>query len=113
MNPSPLDKYNKPPQVINEPSPSELIVSEMLSTKGIRTKTDLNDNLIVALSKGSIYAKLFKSKNMGLLVNYISEYRVSRNRLGRTEMKEMVRSLSTVFEEEKQSKSINAKLFGV
>lgn len=96
--PSPINQLTSPIKLQKDTLPSELLVKEMLSVKGIRTKTDLNDGLIVALTKGTIYAKIFKSKNMTDLVNLIAEYRVSRNRLGRTEMKDMIRSLSNPME---------------
>lgn len=110
---SPLDAYSKADLKIKEkPSPTEQVVKEILSTRNIKTKTDLNDNLVVALTKGTIYASVYKSPLMQMLVDNVSLYRVSLKRQGRTELKEMVRSLSSVVEEEKRNMSVNQKLFG-
>lgn len=110
--PSPLDKLNNPIKVEKDNTPAELLVKEMLSIKGIRTKTDLNDGLVVALSKGTIFSKKYKSKTMDMLVGLIAEYRVSRNREGRKEMKEMVRSLANPIEMENPKLSLKTRLFG-
>src|SRR5690606_4883316 len=83
----PLSVWSNP-QAMNvdkEPAPIEIMIKEMLGRENLEMKTDLSDRLIVGLTKGSIYAALFKNDLMYSLVNKISLYRVSRNRKGRDE----------------------------
>lgn len=96
----PLKAWSSPHemQLEKDPSPIEIMINEMLGKENIQMKTDLTDNLILALTKGSIYADLYKSKLMKQLVETVSLYRVSRNRKGRDEIKEMARSLSSMVE---------------
>jgi len=112
MNKSPLDNINNPIKLEREVSATEQVVKEILSVKNIKTKTDLNDALVVGLTRGTIFSSLFKSKNMQMLVDNISLYRISLKREGRKELKEMVRSLATAQEIEEQKNSLKARLTG-
>ena len=107
----PLSVWSNP-QAMNvdkEPAPIEIMIQEMLGRDNLEMKTDLSDRLVVALTKGSIFADLFHNKLMESLVNKISLYRVSRNRKGRDEIKDMAKSLGTAYSEE--SPSFMSRLF--
>lgn len=90
-------------QVEKDPTPIELMINEMLGTNNLQIKTDLTDPLIVALTKGTIYAKLYGNTLMASLVETVSLYRISRNRKGREEIKEMARNLGSMGMEETPS----------
>lgn len=101
----PLSVWSNP-QAMNvdkEPAPIETMIKEMLGRDNLEMKTDLSDRLVVALTKGSIFADLFHNKLMESLVNKISLYRVSRNRKGRDEIKDMAKSLGTAYTDEAPS----------
>lgn len=91
------------------PTISEVVLKELLSEKSIKIKTDLNEAQIKALTKGTLYADLYKSKLMKSLVKNISLYLVSKNRLGRKELVEMAQSHNTELELEP---TISQRLFG-
>ncbi|MEM0173080.1 MAG: hypothetical protein QXI16_01075 [Sulfolobaceae archaeon] len=107
----PLSAWTNPQSmsVEKDPAPIEIMINEMLGRENLEMKTDLSDRLVVALTRGSIYANLFNNKLMGDLVNNISLYRVSRNRKGRDEIKEMAKSLGSVMSED--SPSFMSRLF--
>ena len=90
-------------EIEKEPTPIEIMINEMLNTNNLETKTDLSDNLIVALTKGTIFADLYDNDIMRSLVKTVSLYRISRNRLGRGEIKDMAKSLGTASMEENPS----------
>lgn len=104
-NLDPLAVFTSPQdlEVEKDPAPIELMINEMLGTHNIQIKTDLTDNLIVALTKGSIYADLYNNKIMRSLVETVSLYRISRNRKGREEIKDMAKSLGTMVSDETPS----------
>lgn len=106
---NPLEVFTRPQdiEVTPEPTPIELMINEMLNVNNLQIKTDLNDNLIIALTKGKIFADLYSNKIMASLVENISLYRISRNRKGREEIKDMAKSLGTYTSEENNSSFIN------
>jgi len=109
MKKDPLDILNTPIQIDNDdiqPSSQELVINEILSLNAIETKTDLDNNLVLALTKGAVFRDLFDNAIMGKLVNYVYLHRISLKRLGRTELKDMVKALGGGFMEEDQSKSM-------
>ena len=101
----PLSAWTSPQDVNveKEPSPIELMIGEMLGRENLEMKTDLTDNLIIALTKGTIYANIYNNPLMKSLVETISLYRVSRNRKGRDEIKDMAKSLGTSYSDEAPS----------
>ena len=101
----PLSAWSSPQEmsVEKEPTPIELMIGEMLGRENLEMKTDLTDNLIIALTKGTIYAKIYNNELMSKLVDTISLYRVSRNRKGRDEIKDMAKSLGTAYSDEAPS----------
>lgn len=107
----PLSAWTNPQdmRVEKDPAPIEIMINEMLGRENLEMKTDLSDRLVVALTKGSIFADLFHNKLMESLVNKISLYRVSRNRKGRDEIKDMAKSLGFVLSED--SPSFMSRLF--
>lgn len=75
----------------------DLVIKTMLSLNDIETKTDLNDALVLSLTKGAIHRDIFNCKPMELLVNYVYKHRISKGREGRKELKEMAKSLGGGF----------------
>jgi len=102
---NPLDEWvsEKDTQIEKEPTPIELMINEMLGTNNIEIKTDLTDQLIVALTKGTIFADRYKSDLMSKLVLTISKYRISKGRKGRDEIKEMAKGLGSYASDETPS----------
>jgi len=82
-------------KVEKDPTPIEIMIGEMIGTDNIEIKTDLTDPLIIALTKGTIFAERYKSPIMAKLVLIVSKYRISRNRKGREEIKEMAKGLGS------------------
>lgn len=69
------------------------VVEEILSTRDLDTKTDLNDKMVIALAKLDLFAFIYDNDIVRQLSNNIKRLRISRNRLGRQELKEMTRNL--------------------
>lgn len=91
----PLNSWADPNdlEVEKEPTPLETMIKEMIGVENLEIKTDLTDNMIVAMTKGNIYAKRYKNDLMSSLITTISKYRISRNRKGRDDIKEMAKGL--------------------
>ncbi len=70
----------------------EMALSEMFSTEGIDLKSDINMEQISAISRGYIFADVYKSRYMGELVRHILELSVSKNREGRKEVVKLLQS---------------------
>jgi hypothetical protein len=96
-------------KVEKEPTPIELLINEMLGVNNLEMKTVLNDPLIIALTKGTIFADRYKSPIMEKLVMTVSKYRISKNGKGRDDIKEMAKGLGGYNMEE--SPSFMSRLF--
>ena len=101
----PLSAWTNPNQISAEqdPTPIEIMIKEMIGTENIKMKTDLTDNLIVGLTKGSIYANMFSSNIMQQLVDNVSYYRVSKGGKGRSQIVDMAKSLGGYGSDERPS----------
>ena len=86
------------------------VVEEILSTKNLDTKTDLNDKMVVSLAKLDLYGEYFDIDIVRMLSANIKRLRISRNRLGRLELKEMTRNLIS-YDQPSEEPSILSKLF--
>ena len=99
------------------PNPSveifDKITKEMFSTKNIELKTEVNDAQIMAFSKGRAFAKRYKVPLLAEFINNISKYSISKNRKSRKEYGEVAKAnLQMASVEERESRSIPARLFG-
>lgn len=86
------------------------VVEEILSTKNLDTKTDLNDKMVVALTKADMFAMIYDNEIVAALSNTMKRLRISRNRLGRQELKEMTRNLIS-YDSTPDEPTIMSKLF--
>lgn len=77
----------------------EKALDELFSVDGIDLKSDINNRQISALTRGYIFADVYKCKYMGDLVRHILELSVSKSREGR---KEFVRVLQSASREDPQ-----------
>ena len=77
----------------------EKALDELFSVDGIDLKSDINNRQISALTRGYIFADVYKCKYMGDLVRHILELSVSKSREGR---KEFVRVLQSSNREDPQ-----------
>lgn len=77
----------------------EKALDELFSVDGIDLKSDINNKQISALTRGYIFADVYKCKYMGDLVRHILELSVSKSREGR---KEFVRVLQSSNREDPQ-----------
>lgn len=60
-------------------------LDELFSTEGIDLKSDINAIQVSALTRGYIFADVYKSKHMNDLVKHVLELSVSKARKGRGE----------------------------
>ena len=70
----------------------EKALDELFSVDGIDLKSDINDRQISALTRGYIFADVYKCRYMGDLVRHILELSVSRKREGRKEFVKILQS---------------------
>ena len=77
----------------------EKALDELFSVDGIDLKSDINNRQISALTRGYIFADVYKCRYMGDLVRHILELSVSKSREGR---KEFVRVLQSSNREDPQ-----------
>lgn len=78
----------------------EMALSEMFSTDGIDLKSDINMEQIHAITRGYIFADVYKSRYMGDLCRHILELSVSKNREGRKEVVKLLQSAQGSNEEQ-------------
>lgn len=110
MNKSPLDQDLQSLKIVNEPSTSEIIVKEMLSSKNLKRKTDLSEDLAISLTRGEVFYKLTGSKLMRSLIDNIAEYRISLKRKGREENVKMVQATTNNFIMDDGAESVKRKI---
>ena len=72
----------------------EKALDELFSVDGIDLKSDINNRQISALTRGYIFADVYKCKYMGDLVRHILELSVSKSREGRKEFVKVLQSAS-------------------
>jgi hypothetical protein len=113
MKKDPLDMFTQTVETTADeikPTSQEMIINELLSLKDLETKTDLDNSLVLALTKGAVFRDLFDNKLMGNLVKYVYLHRISFKRLGRTELKDMVKSYGSSFMEDHSTDSLFKRL---
>lgn len=69
------------------------MIDEVYSTENITVKTRLNMRQVIALSRGEIFARLYKSETMANLCQTIKEHLVSLDGKGRVEFVDIAKSL--------------------
>jgi phosphatidate phosphatase APP1 len=89
----------------------EMAIKEVYSKKNIELKTDLNDNLIKALTRGKMFYKQYGIKIMNDLVQTVMELRVSKDRKGRQEFTKIVQSMNS-YQDMEGKPTLNERLFG-
>ena len=72
----------------------EKALDELFSVDGIDLKSDINNRQISALTRGYIFADVYKCRYMGDLVRHILELSVSKSREGRKEFVKVLQSAS-------------------
>lgn len=77
----------------------EITLKELFSTKNLAMKTDLSDQLILAMARGEVFAERYQSTAMKSLIFKIQELSVSKDRQGRAEFVELVKNSQEPFEE--------------
>lgn len=77
----------------------EKALDELFSTEGIDLKSDISNIQISAITRGYIFADVYKCKFMGDLVRHILELSVSKNRQGRGEFVKVLQSANNQQEE--------------
>lgn len=82
----------------------EKALDELFSKKQIELKSDISQRQVIALARGLIFAKKYKSKNMEGLINNILELSVSKKRKGRQEFVKVVQSGNNNQDQEDVSK---------
>lgn len=70
----------------------EKALDELFSVEGIDLKSDINNKQISALTRGYIFADVYKCRYMGDLVRHILELSVSKSREGRKEFVKVLQS---------------------
>ena len=71
----------------------------MFEKKDIEMRTDLSPPMILAMSRGEIFADIFNSEIMRSFIKNIQVLSVSKNRKGRGELVAIVRNSQDVYEE--------------
>ena len=77
-----------------EPSPTvlEITLKELFSFEKLEMKSDLSQDLILAMSRGMTFTDIFHSEALEELMRYILKLSVSKDRKGREEMVELSRN---------------------
>lgn len=75
-------------------------LDELFSVEGIDLKSDIDNRQIPALTRGYIFAEVYKCRYMAELVKHVLELSVSKNRLGRGEFVKVLQSSSPSPEEQ-------------
>ena len=82
-------------QTIKERTVDE-VLNQIFSVDNLAMKTDLNPQLILAMSRGLIYADKFKSKTMTNFINNLQVLSISKGRKGRQELVAVIRNSQEV-----------------
>lgn len=77
----------------------EKALTELFSVEGIDLKSDINNIQISAITRGYIFANVYKCGPMADLVRHILELSVSKNRQGRGEFVKVLQSSNRQEEE--------------
>jgi len=88
----------------------EMMIKEVFNKKNIDVKTDINARQIVAITKGRLYASMFKSTLMADLCTTFMNLNLSRDRKSRKEFVELVKWHNT--EQLNQRPTIADRLLG-
>lgn len=80
-------------------------LEEMFSTENMPIKSDLTPAQIMTLSRGMIFAEKYRCKSMQSLVDSVLQLSVSKQRQGRKEFVQLVRSGQDETETEANAKS--------
>lgn len=71
----------------------ELTIKELFGTEKLEMKTDLSEQLILAMSRGRIFADRYNSKTMSSLILNLQKLFVSKDRKSRGELVELFRNM--------------------
>lgn len=77
----------------------EKALDELFSVDGIDLKSDINNQQISAITRGYIFADVYKCRYMNDLVRHILELSVSKNRQGRSEFVKVLQSTRPIEDE--------------
>lgn len=70
----------------------ETTLKELFSYEKLEMKTDLSSDLILAMARGKVFSKKFKSPELDNLMDNIMKLFVSKDRKGREEMVELAKN---------------------
>lgn len=70
----------------------EVTLKELFSFDKLEMKSDLSQDLILAMSRGKVFVDKFHSKELNNLMDYILKLSVSKDRKGRVEMVDLARN---------------------
>ena len=83
-----------PKEENEEPKDStlEIALKQLFSFEKLEMKSDLSQDLILAMSRGKVFVDKFHSKELNNLMDYILKLSVSKDRKGREEMVELTKN---------------------
>ena len=87
-------------------------LKQLFTMDNIEMKTDLSRPLILAMSRGDIYADLYHSSTMRRFIKIIEKRSVSNARKGRGELVSLVRNSQDVMDYDMGSLGAMAKVLG-
>ena len=70
----------------------EITLKELFSFEKLEMKSDLSQDLILAMARGKVFTGKFHSKELDNLMDYILKLSVSKDRKGRVEMVDLARN---------------------
>lgn len=106
-----VDEVDAPIKTIKDTATAEGL-KQLFSMQNISMKTDLKRKLILAMSRGDIFADTYNSEKMRSLIKYIEVRSISNDRKGRGELVALVRNSQEVTDFENDTISNMAKVLG-
>ena len=88
----------------------EITLKQLFSTDKLEMKSDLSQDLILAMSRGKVFVDKFQSTELDNLINYILKLSVSKDRKGRIEMVDLARNMQDPLDDNGES-SMFRRLF--
>lgn len=104
------DESEKEKNLESSPTVLELTLQELFSYDKLEMKSDLSQDLILAMARGKVISKKFKCPELDNLMDNILKLSVSKDRKGREEMVELARN-SVDPMEDNSSDSMLRRLF--
>lgn len=94
-----IEPKEKSEDTENTKSSLEISMDQLFSYERLEMKSDLSQELILAMARGNVIAEKFRSPELKELMNNILKFSVSKDRKGRIEMVDLARNMQEPLED--------------